>query len=590
MDYIFSDWKQALTEFRSSIEKDLDEIRKHKEAVLQIKAEIESESVSGHYLRDEKRVIISAPEVIIGNVDKSGCMMDNGTIIIRGNAINLDGVGKTGNVVTRAASIRQIAADPGVDGNEAVVGTISEIVSQARSISIQSNDAEDVFPTPPIGAASGGVRIHADSRLEVDASVSSDQKKQLIQNQIDGWEKKKSEYQKQADSQKKLMENVFSDIEKLMSKVEELRETDEDVRSNMLDIQELNDELAAKSPSVYVAVDNYIDYVSKLAEAGRQIKALKAAKDKIVSGDDFKKKTTGAFLNLRGEQISIASVDGEGNLRDNDEAGLTVTANKVKVAAIEHNGELKEKGEVSINAKTIGISTANTKMKEDGKNGDVTAEGDIIITSKTVTVEAVDREIKDEKPEEKALTKDGALSIRIEKTDISATDTEGKATGTVSINSKAVQVKAMDVDKEKRTDKSLAKDSTMLLLAEKMFVGAKDKDNKSKKLQAVSEEIGLFADKTFEAQQDEGKALVQLEGGNTSIGGSKTQLYGATTINAKTEIKDELKAPKATIDNVEAKTSFKSSNISDGIPVPAPPSSANLSAKLKTEDAPKEEK
>ena len=147
----------------------------------------------------------------------------------------------------------------------------------------------------------------------------------------------------------------------------------------------------------------------------------------------------------------------------------------------------------------------------------------------------------------------------------------------------------MDVDKEKRTDKSLAKDSTMLLLAEKMFVGAKDKDNKSKKLQAVSEEIGLFADKTFEAQQDEGKALVQLEGGNTSIGGSKTQLYGATTINAKTEIKDELKAPKATIDNVEAKTSFKSSNISDGIPVPAPPSSANLSAKLKTEDAPKDD-
>ena len=124
----------------------------------------------------------------------------------------------------------------------------------------------------------------------------------------------------------------------------------------------------------------------------------------------------------------------------------------------------------------------------------------------------------------------------------------------------------------------------MLLLAEKMYVGAKDKEHKSKKLQAVSEEVGLFADKTLEAQQGDGKAVVQLDGGNTSIGGSKTQLYGDTTINAKTEIKGDLKAPKATIDNVEAKSSFKSSNISDGIAVPVAGTAGSLSAKLKTED------
>ena len=124
----------------------------------------------------------------------------------------------------------------------------------------------------------------------------------------------------------------------------------------------------------------------------------------------------------------------------------------------------------------------------------------------------------------------------------------------------------------------------MLLLSEKMYVGAKDKKNKSKNLQAVSEELGLFAEKTLEAQQGDGKAVVQLDGGNAAISGSKTEIYGATTIQAKTEIKDELKAPKATIDHVEAKTSFKSSNISDGIPVPPPPASAKLSAKLKNEE------
>ena len=214
--------------------------------------------------------------------------------------------------------------------------------------------------------------------------------------------------------------------------------------------------------------------------------------------------------------------------------------------------------------------------------------GSVSVYSKEITLTATDTEVKDNKTKEKALTKDGKISIRAEKVSLDATDTEGKATGSVAINAKSVAVKSMDVDKDKRTDKELAKGSSMLLLSEKMYVGAKDDKNKSKALQAVSEQIGLFADKTLEAQQDKGKALVQLAGGNTAIGGSKTEIYGATTIQAKTEIKDELKAPKATIDHVEAKSSFKSSNISDGIPVPAPPASAKLSAKLKTEDAPKE--
>lgn len=82
--------------------------------------------------------------------------------------------------------------------------------------------------------------------------------------------------------------------------------------------------------------------------------------------------------------------------------------------------------------------------------------------------------------------------------------------------------------------------------------------------------------------------MVQLSGGNASVGGSKTQVYGDTTINAKTDIKGDLKAPKATIDNVEAKSSFKSSNISDGIAVPGAGGGGSLSAKLKSEDAPKE--
>jgi hypothetical protein len=190
--------------------------------------------------------------------------------------------------------------------------------------------------------------------------------------------------------------------------------------------------------------------------------------------------------------------------------------------------------------------------------------------------------------QEKALTKEGSLKIRAEKMDLSATDTEGKATGSLAMNAKAVSLRSMDVEKEKRTDDKLAAGSTMVLVSEKMYLGAKSKDVKSKKVQAVSEEMGLFADKTLETQQGDGKATLQLADGKAALGGSETQVYGKTTINAATEVKAELKVPKATIDNVEAKSSFKSPNISDGIAVPGAPSSASLSAKLKTEDAPKE--
>jgi len=178
--------------------------------------------------------------------------------------------------------------------------------------------------------------------------------------------------------------------------------------------------------------------------------------------------------------------------------------------------------------------------------------------------------------------------VRMEKSQFSATDTEGKATGSMSINAKTVDVKSMDVDKEKLTDSKVAEGGIIKTVAEKMFVGAVSKDLKSKKIQAQSEEIGLFADKTLEAQQGEAKAVLQLADGNASVSGSKTQLYGETTINAKTEVKGEFKAPKATIDNIEAKSSFKSPNISDGMAVGAPGAGSSLSAKLKSEEAPKE--
>ena len=123
MDYIFNDWKALLDSFQQSVEKDLEEIHQQKAEVQQIKTDIFNKIESGLYYHDQKRIVISAPEIIIGHVDKSGTLQGGGMgkVIIKGSEVDLEGVGETGQIVSRAPSIRQLAVDPGTDGLENVV-------------------------------------------------------------------------------------------------------------------------------------------------------------------------------------------------------------------------------------------------------------------------------------------------------------------------------------------------------------------------------------------------------------------------------------------------------------------------------------
>jgi hypothetical protein len=210
--------------------------------------------------------------------------------------------------------------------------------------------------------------------------------------------------------------------------------------------------------------------------------------------------------------------------------------------------------------------------------------GDVVIRSKNITLENTDYEVADKELKEKALTQGGKISIRAEKALLSATDTEGKAAGTISLNAKDVSLKAMDTDKESHEDKEPAQGGKVQLLAENMLLGEKDK---SKQLQMVSEAIGLAADKTLKAVQGDNKAVVELSGENASVTASEvsvkaktaiegdtqikgetkikgdTEVDGSTKVSGDSEVKGEVKASKGTFDKLEAKMSFKSMNIQD---------------------------
>ena len=657
MGYIFDDWKDLLDEFQKCVDKDLAEIQKQKAEVQQMKEGLYNSLGGGLLYHDGSRIVISAPEIVIGNVDRTGTLQGGGMgkVIIRGSEVDIEGVGPTGSIVSRAPIIRQVAVDPGIDGRENVVCDTSQIVSQACDIVLHSSNATDVFSQEPGLAGRGGVTIHADTNLNIEAAVSADKRKEDIENRVSALGDKSTNLKTQMQDQKKTVDDLFDQMAALLGNEDDYNQsTDYKLRSNVDETIDIQDQIEALQPAIYGAVKTYLALISELAEVNRQKTALEAEKDAITTGDDFKNNTTGAMLNLNAESINIATIDGEGNLHTNDEAGIIVRTPRMSVGMTDDEGKLVEggsfgvaaenislltqdvsddgsefptvgavyigsknitleavdykvddnsltiekelttDGSIQLKAKTVEVSTLNPKdiaYDSDGKltSGEYTAEGDVVFKTKNLTVDSLDYEVSEGELKMKAQTAGGTVSVRAEKTNFLSADAEGKATGSFTANAKAVTIKSMDVDKDSLADSALAAGSTMVLLSEKMYAGAKSKDVKSKKVQVVSEEIGVFADNTFEAQQGEAKAVVQLDGGKTSLGGDKMQIYGDTTIDAKTEIKDELKAPKATIDNVEAKSSFKSPNIKDGVSAGGGGGGGSLSAKLTLEDAPADE-
>ena len=631
MDYICKDWEKKMSAFESSVEKDLVEIRKCKADMQEMRRQMHEEINGSYYVRDLNRIILSAPEIILGNVDQDGVLYNGAVskIVLRGTQVDLQASGDGSRVETRAASIRQIAENPGTDGHEHVVGAVSEVISQARSIVIQSDDADGAFPVPaaPIGC---GVRIHADNQLEISASLAAESKEKQLDNRIKSLESRKSQLKDQASVCKDSFKSLVKELEELMEEKEKLVKDDHAIRGKYNDVEMINLRVEDASEALAEETRSYSAVLAMLSETNRLLKCLKDMKSKIKKGDDYLQKSTGSSVAILGERIGIASVDGDGHLRDNPGSGISIKANDVSIASVEADGKLKEKGQVSIKAMNVEVATAGTADAAYDDKGELTtatyaAEGDFKLRSKNITIEGVDYEIAESKPKEKQLTADSRIKLRAKTIEVStessanieadeqgnttkadytaegdllvrsktvtveSTDADGKATGSVSINAKAIAMKSMDTDKESHADSALAAGSTMVLVSEKMSVGAVSKDVKSKKLQTISEEMGLFADKTLEAQQGEGKAVVQLSDGNAAFSGSKTQLFGETTVNANTEIKGEIKAPKASIDAVEAKSALKSPNIQDGMAAGAPGGGGSLSVKLQVEEVKSEE-
>lgn len=582
----FTDWQSALEKFQQNVKKDIEEIRSQKDEIQRIKQDILDNLEKGRYIRDDNRIIISAPEIIIGNVDKSGILWGGGSkVVIRATNIDLEGVGTgtsgIGSIVSRAPSIRQIAVDPGKDGIEQVVKPISEIVSQAQNIVLRGENADDYFPQSSLSNSGSGIHLSTNGQISIDATLPCDTLSESLEQEEKALNTQINDLNQTASQAKSTVASLVSHMNELIEK-DTLNSSEIETRANFLDIDELHYEFQQTTSTLYNALTHYFNSLSLLAESNRQLAAVKEQKEAAKQlKSSFKEQTTDTFISLRSENISLTSTDGDGNLRTNDGAGIGLAGKEISLTSYGNDGALIKDSGIYMGSQDVEINTANPKIAD--KNTDLPAEGSVRVVSKAIQVEAVDYETKDDKTEEKSLTKEGSFTLRAEKINLNATDTEGKATGTIAANAKTVEVKAMDVDKEKRTDKELAAGSSLLLLAEKVYAGARDKKTRSKSVQVASDKVGLFGDTTVELQQDD-KAILQLSGGDAALSGSKTTLYGEMTSQGKSTFKSDVTAGTVEMKNLKVDSSFKTPYTTEGISVPGAPSTAKLSAKLSEEE------
>ena len=575
-----------MEKFQQNVKKDIEEIRSQKDEIQRIKQDILDNLEKGRYIRDDNRIIISAPEIIIGNVDKSGILWGGGSkVVIRATNIDLEGVGTgtsgIGSIVSRAPSIRQIAVDPGKDGIEQVVKPISEIVSQAQNIVLRGENADDYFPQSSLSNSGSGIHLSTNGQISIDATLPCDTLSESLEQEEKALNTQINDLNQTASQAKSTVASLVSYMNELIEK-DTLNNSEIETRTNFLDIDELHYEFQQTTSTLYNALTHYFNSLSLLAENNRQLAAVKEQKEAAKQlKSSFKEQTTDTFISLRSENISLTSTDGDGNLRTNDGAGIGLAGKEISFTSYGNDGALIKDSNIYMGSQDVEINTANPKIAD--KNTDLPAEGSVRVVSKAIQVEAVDYETKDDKTEEKSLTQEGSFTLRAEKINLNATDTEGKATGTIAANAKTVEVKAMDVDKEKRTDKELAAGSSLLLLAEKVYAGARDKKARSKSVQVASDKVGLFGDTTVELQQD-GKAILQLSGGNAALSGSKTTLYGEMTSQGKTTFKSDVSAGTVEMKNLKVDSSFKTPYTTEGVSVPGAPSTAKLSAKLSEEE------
>ena len=564
-------WEERLNNFKQALDKELQEIQQCKAELAEIQKEVQ-ESLSGiRYIREEGRLVLSAPEIVIGDVDPLGVLGPRySKVIIRGNEVKVEG---TSRILNRAPEIHSLAEHPGRDGQESTLPYHSEIVQVARNVLVNGvSDAEVINPNRDM-VSRPGVAITSRGSIDVNASVSCEYETQQLDQAIQALKNQKSQTDKQIADIEKEVKAASMELD-LLLKLPDVNVSDTLVRVNYLDIGELHEEYNQKVKRMCEKCMAYYSALATQADTNLRIAALEKQKETVKGRKaNFEEQTTGSSIYLQSERIRLDTRDGDYQTRTNPEAGFFVNSSHISLTSYMDDWKTIEESYLYVGTQKATISTQNYNYSDPQTGeGEVVTEGEVNILSKTVRVQAVDADLKEFEPTEKALTPESQLTVRMEQTQVQATDTEGKATGLIDMNAKNLRLKSMDVDKESGEEKELSQGSQLQLLAESMFIGSTEEKQQTLLAQVAADRLKLFAKTENEWQLDEDKGLLRLKGGTATFSSKGLEFWGKTTFNDQAQF-TVVQVGDVKVDNIDVSKSSKTPHTSDGVPGKTSPKS-----------------
>ena len=564
-------WEERLNNFKQALDKELQEIQQCKAELAEIQKEVQ-ESLSGiRYIREEGRLVLSAPEIVIGDVDPLGVLGPRySKVIIRGNEVKVEG---TSRILNRAPEIHSLAEHPGRDGQESTLPYHSEIVQVARNVLVNGvSDAEVINPNRDM-VSRPGVAITSRGSIDVNASVSCEYETQQLDQAIQALKNQKSQTDKQIADIEKEVKAASMELD-LLLKLPDVNVSDTLVRVNYLDISELHEEYNQKVKRMCEKCMAYYSALATQADTNLRIAALEKQKETVKGRKaNFEEQTTGSSIYLQSERIRLDTRDGDYHTRTNPEAGFFVNSSHISLTSYMDDWKTIEESYLYVGTQKATISTQNYNYSDPQKGeGEVVTEGEVNILSKTVRVQAVDADLKEFEPTEKALTPESQLTVRMEQTQVQATDTEGKATGLIDMNAKNLRLKSMDVDKESGEEKELSQGSQLQLLAESMFIGSTEEKQQTLLAQVAADRLKLFAKTENEWQLDEDKGLLRLKEGTATFSSKGLEFWGKTTFNDQAQF-TVVQVGDVKVDNIDVSKSSKTPHTSDGVPGKTSPKS-----------------
>ena len=581
MDSIFKKWEEELNKVKTDFNKALEEIERLKKELYDLNYGTANKPM-GRVIHDDHRLVLSAPEIIIGNVNLAGILNPEGdsTIIIRGTQVGLEAVGFLGKVSTRASRIEQTAENPGIDGKEHRVELQSSVCTQACSITL---DSSDVAPRgaflEPEEAVRGSVRLGAETSINLSAQKSKTHLLDQLDRKVNSLTTAVSFSQTEFNDGLDQFRTKREKIEKLLEEREKIDKETFALRTDYQDLDEIN--LQIDEISGYLATDFYkrLHTGGDLIELERQKQYFTKLKEEVakIKDDDFKKKSTNTSITLNGESIQLTSSDGDQNLRTNKEAEVRIVANAVKVDGVFNDqGSLEENSIFSVNTRKVELSTAgkkNVEREKDGtlKNAKLPAEGDVIITSKNVTVQSVDAEMSNKELKGEVLSENGNIVLWAENIGLSnlnttdvkyndqgqVTESTCKPKGQIVLLSKQVSVSSMGSQtKDGKTEETGFEDGSGFYVRTKdVSFSAADHQGKSTGSFAVNAKEMQLTSINIDPENQGFKEYA--EGGSLSVYAPDLQFVASKNFSANSDEAMQITSKKNLLVNGQESTEVK---------------------------------